>query len=50
MGGGDVDRGTAVDEQWLLDRERHAFVELCGTEKTRDRIAHMMTAGKPLRN
>ncbi|NRA96598.1 MAG: 3-hydroxyacyl-CoA dehydrogenase/enoyl-CoA hydratase family protein [Planctomycetes bacterium] len=50
MCGGDVDPGTAVDEQWLLDRERHAFVELCGTEKTRDRIAHMMTAGKPLRN
>ncbi|MAB88081.1 MAG: 3-hydroxyacyl-CoA dehydrogenase [Planctomycetes bacterium] len=48
--GGDVDPGVAVDEQWLLDRERHAFVELCGTEKTRDRIAHMLKTGKPLRN
>ena len=48
--GGDVAPGTMVDEQWLLDRERHAFVELCGTEKTRERVAHMLKTGKPLRN
>ena len=48
--GGDVEPGTAVDERWLLDRERHAFVELCATEKTRERVTHMLKTGKPLRN
>lgn len=38
---------TAQD---LLDLEREAFVSLAGTQKTRDRIAHTLNTGKPLRN
>jgi 3-hydroxyacyl-CoA dehydrogenase len=48
--GGDVDGGTVVDEQWLLDLERAAFMELIATEKSQARIAHMLETGKPLRN
>jgi 3-hydroxyacyl-CoA dehydrogenase len=36
--------------QDLLDLEREAFVSLCGEQKTRDRMAHMLSTGKPLRN
>ncbi len=50
MTGGDVPRGTRFSEQDLLDLEREAFLSLCGEEKTRDRIQHMLTKGKPLRN
>ncbi|MCR4297185.1 MAG: 3-hydroxyacyl-CoA dehydrogenase/enoyl-CoA hydratase family protein [Gallionella sp.] len=50
MCGGDVDAGSLVDEQWLLDLERHNFMELITTEKTRARIEHMLKNGKPLRN
>ena len=48
--GGDVPRGTAVDESWFLDLERKVFVELCKEPKTVDRIGHMLKKGKPLRN
>lgn len=48
--GGDIERGSEVDEQWLLDLERHHFVSLAQTEKTQQRIAHTMKTGKPLRN
>lgn len=48
--GGDIDPGTPVDEAWLLDVERAQFIALLGTEKTRDRISHMLDTGKPLRN
>ena len=41
---------TAVDEQYLLDIEREAFLSLCGESKTQDRIRFMLTKGKPLRN
>ncbi len=50
MCGGDVDAGSLVDEQWLLDLERHHFMELIATDKTRARIEHMLKNGKPLRN
>ncbi len=39
-----------VSEQHLLDLEREAFLSLCGTQKTQDRMAHMLKTGKPLRN
>ena len=39
-----------VTEQDLLDLERDAFLRLLGTKETQDRIAHMLTTGKPLRN
>ncbi len=48
--GGDVDAGSVVDEQWLLDLERRNFMELLATEKTQHRIDHMLKHGKPLRN
>ncbi|RCS30701.1 3-hydroxyacyl-CoA dehydrogenase/enoyl-CoA hydratase family protein [Rhodanobacter denitrificans] len=48
--GGVIERGSAVDEEWLLALERKHFVELAKTEKTQARIAHTMTTGKPLRN
>jgi len=48
--GGAIERGSQVDEEWLLALERKHFVELAQTEKTQARIAHTMTTGKPLRN
>jgi 3-hydroxyacyl-CoA dehydrogenase len=48
--GGEVDAGREVSEQWLLDVERAQFVGLLRTEQTRQRIAHMLETGKPLRN
>jgi 3-hydroxyacyl-CoA dehydrogenase len=48
--GGDVDAGTLVDEQWLLDLERRNFMELLATFKTQDRIEYMLKNSKPLRN
>jgi 3-hydroxyacyl-CoA dehydrogenase len=39
-----------VDEQYFLDLEREAFVSLCGEPQTQERITHMLSTGKPLRN
>jgi 3-hydroxyacyl-CoA dehydrogenase len=39
-----------VTEQDILDLEREAFLSLLGTKETRERIAHMLEHGKPLRN
>ena len=39
-----------VDEQYLLDIEREAFVSLSGEPLTQDRIRFMLKKGKPLRN
>lgn len=50
LSGGDVPPGTKVGEQHLLDLEREAFLSLCGEEKTRARIQHMLQTSKPLRN
>ncbi len=41
---------SAVDEQYLLDIEREAFVSLCGEQKTIERIDYFLKKGKPLRN
>jgi 3-hydroxyacyl-CoA dehydrogenase len=48
--GGDVEPGSVVDEQWLLDLERRAFMELLAHPKTQERIMGMMQTGKPVRN
>jgi 3-hydroxyacyl-CoA dehydrogenase len=48
--GGQVERGSLVDEQWLLDLERKHFVALAQMPKTQERIAFTMSNGKPLRN
>ena len=41
---------TSVDEQYLLDIEREAFVSLCGEQKSVERIKYMLNKGRPLRN
>jgi len=48
--GGEVDTNAKVSEQWILDVERALFVDLLKTEKTQQRIQHMLETGKPLRN
>ncbi|NLR75469.1 3-hydroxyacyl-CoA dehydrogenase/enoyl-CoA hydratase family protein [Leeia aquatica] len=48
--GGDVESGTLVDEQWILNLERKAFVMLLQQEKSQARIFNMLQTGKPLRN
>lgn len=48
--GGDLIVPRVVTEQYLLDLEREAFLSLCGTRKTQERIQHMLKTGKPLRN
>ena len=48
--GGEVDTNARVSEQWILDVERALFVDLLKTEKTQQRIQHMLETGKPLRN
>ncbi len=47
-GGGGVRR--QVEERDVLNLEREVFLQLCRTERTRERIAHMLHTGKPLRN
>ncbi len=48
--GGNVDGGTSVSENYLLELERKLFVELCQSQKTAERIEFMLKNGKPLRN
>jgi len=48
--GGDRAPGTKMTEQDVLDLEREAWVRLCGTEKTQERMRYMLEFGKPLRN
>ena len=50
MAGGDLSEPTFVSEQYLLDIEREAFLSLCTERRTLERIQHMLTTGKPLRN
>ena len=50
MCGGDLTPGSLVDEDWFLELERAAFMELLATEKTQARIEHTLKTGKPLRN
>jgi len=48
--GGDIEPGSQVSEQWLLDLERKGFMELLNSPKTQERIMGMMQTGKPVRN
>ena len=50
MCGGDLSEASLVNEQYLLDLEREAFLSLCGEKKTLERIQSVITAGKPIRN
>jgi 3-hydroxyacyl-CoA dehydrogenase len=48
--GGETNTRLQRTEQQILDLEREVFLSLCGEQKTRDRMQHMLTNGKPLRN
>jgi len=48
--GGDVPENTKVTEDRLLELEREVFMSLCGEKRTQDRMEHMLTKNKPLRN
>jgi len=48
--GGDIEPGSRVSEQWLLDKERAAFLSLLAHPKTQERIMGMLQTGKPVRN
>ncbi|MBP2314853.1 3-hydroxyacyl-CoA dehydrogenase/enoyl-CoA hydratase family protein [Azospirillum soli] len=48
--GGNADITEPVTEERMLGLERKAFMELVRTSGTIDRVEHMLTTGKPLRN
>jgi 3-hydroxyacyl-CoA dehydrogenase len=48
--GGDLSAPTEVSEQYLLDMERKAFLELCTERKTLERLQSIIQSGKVLRN
>ena len=48
--GGNGALGKLESEQYFLDLEKEVVLSLCGNEKTADRISHILTTGKPLRN
>ena len=50
LAGGKVPYGTFVEEQYMLDLEREAFLSLVAEPKSQQRMQHMLVKGKPLRN
>jgi 3-hydroxyacyl-CoA dehydrogenase len=48
--GGNISRPAWVDEQYILDLEREAFLSLCGEEKTQERMWSLIRTGKRIRN
>jgi 3-hydroxyacyl-CoA dehydrogenase len=50
MCGGDLSEPTLVNEQYLLNLEREAFLSLCGERKTLERLQSVLKTGKPVRN
>ncbi|MCS7208469.1 MAG: 3-hydroxyacyl-CoA dehydrogenase/enoyl-CoA hydratase family protein [Fimbriimonadales bacterium] len=50
MTGGDLRDATPLPEEHFHTLEREVFIELCKSEKTLERIKHMLETGKPLRN
>jgi 3-hydroxyacyl-CoA dehydrogenase len=50
LSGGDIDPGTLVQEDYILDLERENFMSLLGEAKTQERIQHLLETGKQLRN
>ena len=49
-GGDKAGLTKSVDEQYILDIEREAFISLSSEKLTQDRIKFMLKEGKPLRN
>jgi 3-hydroxyacyl-CoA dehydrogenase len=50
IGGGDARENSDISEEGMLKLEREAFVDFFKEEKTKARVGHMLTTGKPLRN
>ncbi len=50
MAGADLSQPSLVSEDYLLNLEREAFVQLCAERKTLERIQSILTGGKVLRN
>lgn len=51
LAGGEISQALSeVSEQYLLNLERKAFVELCMQRKTLERMQSLITSGKILRN
>lgn len=48
--GGALSQPQFVDEQYILDLEREAFLSLVVEPKSLERMSHMLTTRKPLRN
>ncbi len=49
-GGDEASPSREVSEQYLLDLEREAFIDLCKLPKTQERMQYILMQGKPLRN
>jgi len=50
LAGGELSQITEVSDQYLLDLERKAFIELCSERLTLERIQSLIKTGKILRN
>ena len=50
LAGGELSQITEVSDQYLLDLERKAFIELCSERLTLERIQSLVKTGKILRN
>ena len=50
LSGASLAEGQWVSQQYLLDLEREAFLQLIMEDKTQARIMHMLQTNKPLRN
>ena len=50
LSGGDTDPTETVSDDKLLEMEREGILRLMKTEGTMDRVEHMLTTGRPLRN
>ncbi|HEC2181081.1 TPA: enoyl-CoA hydratase/isomerase family protein [Staphylococcus delphini] len=50
LSGGEIPRNTYINQRYIQKLEKVHFLELIKTEKTYDRISHMLKHGKPLRN
>jgi len=50
LSGAETDMLDTVSEDDVLALERDAIIKLAKTPQTRDRVAHMIKTGKPLRN
>lgn len=50
MCGGEIESESQVSEDWILKLEKEKFCELATSQKSAERMQHMLETGKPLRN